>query len=224
MLFYGVFYFFNNFLYRFVIVVNNQRLFDNKRLQYIFLFHPQSFFIKRTSETVNHDWNYNRLVLFDDVRRSFADRLKRLGCSLRKSNYPAIFKRDTDIFRVVWIDFTFFFHILSSGTPSSFYCNCSNIRQYPWQQSSFHGFTCGYIIDIEFRLPQITDVFYIVISSGKARVKYVKHCYYICKIGLMIGNEKYILIRQSRYNFGTVNLQFVKTSVTSMGNSSKNAN
>jgi hypothetical protein len=45
----------------------------------------------------------------------------------------------------------------------------------------------------------------------------MKHSDYIGKIGLVVGNEKYVGIGQGFYDFGTFNLQLIETPVTLVG-------
>src|SRR5580692_8471114 len=73
-----------------VIVINIQWLFKFYGQQGARLSYTYSLLFECPPESSNHDGYNNGLVLFYDVSCSFTPRGKRLGCPLRKGNYPAI--------------------------------------------------------------------------------------------------------------------------------------
>src|SRR5690606_8989301 len=170
---------------------------------------------------INHNWYNYRFVLLDDMSRSFANRLKRFGRALRKSNYPTGINRFFDVFGIVRVYLFFLSNILAFCSPSAFNSNSSCITQYLWQKPGLHSFLCRNEIDIQLRMPDIQNVIQVIFTTFQTGIEYMKHRHHICKISLMIGNKQYFFAGQISDNLRAFDNQFIKPSIATVRHNTK---
>jgi len=87
-----------------------------------------------------------------------------------------------------------------------------------------HGFFGGHKVDIEFWVPEISNVLDIILPSTQSSIEDMKHGHHIGKIGLMVRHKEYVLIGQSLNDLATVDLQCVESLKSPMGKRAKYPN
>src|SRR5690606_5101884 len=115
------------------IVVDYQGCLNFNGLKDSSFFNHDSFFVKRTSKTINYNWNNNWLEFFNNVGCTSSDRFPGFSSTLRKCNYPAIIQCLSNVGNIA--HFYLSSDIFTSGPPRSFNRNRTGICQYFWQQT-----------------------------------------------------------------------------------------